>query len=55
MINKFIYYRDKNVCSNVKRHLLHHLFIYLMCRNPRPETRGAPAGAGELLRGWQHL
>lgn len=29
--------------------------FYLMCRDPRPETRGTPAGAGELLRGWQHL
>lgn len=39
---------------NVQRNLMHHLF-YLMCRNPRPETRGTPAGAGELLWGWQHL
>lgn len=29
--------------------------FYLMCRDPRPETRGTPAGTGELLRGWQHL
>lgn len=52
MIDVCLYQREKRVCSKVKRNFKP---FYLMCRNPRPETRGAPAGAGELLRGWQHL
>lgn len=52
MIDVCLYQREKRVCSKVKRSFKPS---DLMCRNPRPETRGTPAGAGELLRGWQHL